>query len=447
MSQKPNSPGKKNRKRNKRKREEAEKILKKAQEISLGNQKVKLIALDSDVNQDIEEYSIVTLNKLHISNLYSTESRLDSEYEGTLELAINGQSTVVEWRGAADSDSPIKLDYDDQVLYVGDASGLLDIQAKLIESDQEELKNIDKVKSVLTMIGRYAGMAAPAYAPVIGAGVGLANALADVLKASIDDDVELHFLGALGGSDVSPELKTGNYMICRENASSSEIDDIQISFTVQKFTPPANDVKRKAVIVLKEMELNLSNVAPLDTLTFDSTMVGPTPKGKKKPITKTVSFDQRLINKKATADLTTGIAGKVLYSGEYGKGIAFSLGISAMRADMDPELKALIQRAGEFVAIIDEDEKDEIAKAVEITEAIRTTALKLNPQKRFAVSRKSVLFASKADANQDLLEPNEQPKGLFAVPADSEWHAVPVKVPISKRYGDVTFHLEVKVDK
>jgi hypothetical protein len=404
-----------------------------AHSAQLGRRHVRMLAPAGDpLGSDVVA---VSLEKLDVRRLVTREPGAG----GLLLFDLNGQKTTLSWQrtktgAAAAGGVP-------QLLYVGRPKGILDLSIEMIESDAKLRGRLDDLRGLLESL---AGLAATAPSGAVpGAGLGLAGALVGLVRASVDDDVELRFLGSLeleSGSGGAPAgalpLRRGSYRLERQGPGEAA-SDIEMRLRVEPLASPEIDPAQPVTLVLDAVDLELRRIDDDDVLSFDIAISGGRQGRSRRPTRRELHFEQELENAGVWIERTVGIQGKVLYRGPWGEGLAFSVTVAALSRSAQRKLGPVIERAAALASALVPEEKEEIEALSKVVEGVRETAVKLVPEKRFAASRTGVIRASQKGGGAGA--------AVFNLPLEPSWQPLSVELDLGG-HGAAKFSLWLRRD-
>lgn len=398
------------------------------------------------VTDDVEEGDeiLVFADRIKISGLFTDSERLERrDQEGVVSFGVNGQASTVSWKrplvrrfpkqwGPLD-DSQVRL------LYVGDPEGLLDFDVALLESDEPEREFFQRIADLLESAAAFIGLA-PGAGTAASAALGLGAAIAKLIKAKIDDDAEMRFLGTLGGEDLL--LKYGEYQLQR-HAFSGISPEITIKLRIEKFEKEL--LPEKATILLDGIDFqtrgsdSIGNLQLEDRvvsdITITQTAVGDGTTSEGTPRANTLQIDRPFFGEnRATWLNTLGINDKLLYDGPWGINLALTINMSGIPADINNEewMAVIAQTGGLIESLVPESEQAAVRRGFTIAETVRSTVIKYLPATRFAASLSTLLFVG------DSIE------GLQSLEDNDDWQQVSVSLDLGD-YGVAVFRLKVQL--
>ena len=373
---------------------------------------------------------VVTLADVSIAKLLSKD--WERGREGALVLSFNGQTSTLAWKFEAGKTIPTQR----QLLYIGRPEGLVDVSIELVESDGGDRKVLQAISEALRALSATAFV--PGYGPMASAGLGLGSAIAELARATVDDDVELRLRGSIGDlgrpGAGSLQLRAGTYRASRGNTDGEEVG---VGFTVHRFESGDADPRREVAVLLDRVALDLPDVRDDDVLILDTVFTGGPRKNASRPTSTAFSLKQELSNGGSPIDRTLGIWGAVLYRGPWGRGVGFDLSVAAIPRQPADETRQLLEDARRLAEAVSGEHEEQVETAVKAVEPARAAVAKFFPEKRFAASRNGLLVAG------DGLVGPWKDAGFIVIRDPEEWStaAIPVQFPGG---GKATFHLRVK---
>ncbi len=423
------------------------------------NNKVEMIPLSVGQPVESEDEIVAILDRITIQRLFTDRERLETrEQEGTLSFDVNGQGSVIAWKRPLVQRFPRVWgpldDTQKRLLYAGAPKGFLDFDIVLEESDEPEREFFARIAELLKSAAAITGLI-PAYGTAISAALGLGAAIAQLIKAQIDDDAELRFVGTLGGEDLP--LKYGTYLVKR-NAFGGSQPEIEITIRIEEFVK--EELPTAVTILLDRIEFQSNGGRTINNLRFEDRIVsdltitktpapttnesssGSNPQNnpkeseqKSKPTVKTLKIDRPYSGEnQATWNDTFKVQEKLLYDGEWGINLAFNVNISGVPREVnDKEWMAVINQTSALVtSLVSDEQQESVRRGFEIAEAARSTVVKFLPTTRFVASTTSLLFVGQSI------------DGLYHLNRNESWQNVPVTLNLGN-YGFVQFHLKVKL--
>ena len=142
-----------------------------------------------------------------------------------------------------------------KLFYFGPCSAPLPIRIRLIESDEDSRKALDKIAGVTKLLS---GAGVPGIPSVIGAGAGLVGALSRFIKGKIDDDEEAIYLGSLA------ELTDNQKIIYTLSNSKGPV--LEVTLEIHDLGAPQKNVGAFRVsVTTPEIAYSVDKIRPEET--------------------------------------------------------------------------------------------------------------------------------------------------------------------------------------
>lgn len=394
---------------------------------------------------------VVVLDSIKITSLFTDKENLleIGDLEGAIWFVMNGQTTSIAWRRLEKDKGPFKKtwhplnDTQPRVIYAGQPKGILDIDANVVESDEPEREFFQKIADLLTSAAAIAGLV-PVYGTAVSAGLALGAAVAELIKAKIDDDNELQFLTTL--STACDTLNYGDYTLTR--SIPGEAAEIEMKFRIRKFVPA--HVPHRVMILLDGIEFK-ENGGTIQDLKFEDrvkaevtitrTPIQPIDPNDPSPLITTLKIDRAYFaENEANWTNTFAMKDKLLYDGPWGVSMAFAVNLSGIPHDIDlEEWMAVVQKTGALIAaVVPADQKEHVSTGFAIAESVSATVVKFLPKTRFVSSLSSMFVVGDPPAGVDPLA------GLVRLQQIETWQDKPVTIQLGN-YGKAKLNLKVKL--
>ncbi|MEO0966008.1 MAG: hypothetical protein AAFY08_12940 [Planctomycetota bacterium] len=327
----------------------------------------------------------VTLGDVTLSRLAVAGELL---YKGWIELRIGDQVTVLHWKKRPDLDADVAAKAG-RVLYAGDPGGLLNVEAKIVESDAEERAFLTGLAGFLKAGGTLAGLM-PGYGTAVSAGLGLFSQLAMFAASKNRDDMDMHCFGSFGkladgGAD--RKVPTGPCSFVRERDGGTT--DLSIGLNVEPIAASSEQKDHEIVLVIDAIELSMDATA----IDNDDQVVLEIKAGgdaKREPF-------------RAVAEATAAqgferfvaLEGAVAYRGPWGGALSVSASISIQpiedpKSEQQATLKEVVELAGGVATAIDPELKDEVELAVKVAQPVSEMIAAINPQTKASIADSTV---------------------------------------------------------
>lgn len=400
---------------------------------------IQLAEVSTGAAVGVDDQVVIILDQIKINRLFTDNERRErGNQEGTAFFAVNGQTTTVAWQRPEIRRrqwGPL-IDTQKRLLYVGQPGGLLDFDVIVTELDEAERQFFQRISDLLQSAARFAGFA-PGAGTAVGAAFGLGSAIAELIKASIQDDAELRFLGTLGGPGV--ELKYGTYKLTRSRQGAASAD-IEATIRIEKYVQ--SELPKEAHIFIRNIEFKetgsgfrIDSLESEDRVLLDVTVTGAPADAESDPRIGTVEIDRPYRGENdANWPVTLGVQDKLLYSGAWGPNLSINANVSGLpRAINEDAWMKVLQRAGALVgALVPADDKASVKRGFEIAEAARSTVVKFLPNIRFSATLSSALFVG------------DPISGLYNLDATSDWQDVALELDLGE-YGAVVIALKLRL--
>jgi len=385
---------------------------------------------------------VVILDSVKIRGLYTDDERTErNNQEGTLYFDVNGQATTLAWERELISQRPRRwAPYRVEpktLLFAGKPRGALDFDAILTESDEPERAFFQRISDLLKAAATFAGFVPGTAGSAASAAFNLGAAVAQLIKAKLQDDAEMRYLGTVGGSRAA--LKYGTYVLTRHSQGGAEAE-IEAQIRVKKFVKTGLPTNVMIFLDSLTFEANgghaINNLRPEDRVLVDVTVTESPQDQEEEPRVVALKVDRPYFGENgADWPKTFGLEDKLLYDGKWGLNIAINLNMSGLPRDInEEEWMEVIQQTGALVgALADPAAQDSVRRGFQIAEAARATIVKFLPKIRFASSLSSALFVG------DAID------GLYALQQNTQWQDVRIPLELGT-YGSAIFSLKVKLE-
>ena len=384
---------------------------------------------------------LVVLDHVVIRRLFTDSERTErDEQEGTVYFDVNGQTTTLSWKRPKTGSFPRTwADYTlDQktLLYAGPPKGALDFDVIVTESDEPEREFFQRISDLLLVAARFAGFLPGQAGSAVSASLNLGAAVAQLIKAQLQDDAEMRFLGTVGGSRLN--LVYGTYLLKRhsQGGTSPEIEmQIRVAKFVKTHLPTGVKIFLDRLVFVRDGSNVINNLDSEDRVLVDMTVTETPEDQKETPRIGSLKVDRPYFGENgADWPKTFEVRDKLIYDGKWGLNIALNLNLSGVPRNInEEEWMAVIQQTGALVgAVADPESQASIRRGFEIAEALRATVVKFLPKTRFSSTLSTALFVGAVI------------DGLYALQQNTDWQEVEITLDLG-RFGKARFHLRVKL--
>jgi len=426
---------------------------------------VRLSASSSGSQIESKSGILVILEEFAIQDSYSIDKagHLKSR-EGALVIEIGDKANTYSWatKNKLDKGRPILKNQDKfkgQVLYLGRAGNekdpksvfnLLSLNVDVIETDCKDKKSLGGFKNFLRILSSAAAFH-PAYGTAVSTGLGFAGSIIECIRQTIDDDVEIRYEGSLCANlpenPDSSGVVPGKYILERwgKDKDGNRIVNMSVAFHVCCVMGVACDVaisnatdldaqdpldgpepsvgmvatgikrhndykeienKKKAKtqkcpsveVILKKIEIEPSKALKQAKLSIEIAVGGGEGSCP-------LSFELDRPGKKAGFLEVGGIQNRLLYQGEWRRGLPFVINVVGLGKTSSEALKKataeMIAEAGKLAKVLHENKDETIDKSTKLAESVRSLVMELDP------SKASIGKVSGAIFNEQMLPKSE----------------------------------------
>lgn len=392
------------------------------------------------------DHAIVLLKSFEVNRLYSDDFA-QRDREGVLLFSTNDREFSMSWaatkvRGDPERTLEVKNSkkFEGQLLYAGPAHvteeikvggtakeidwSLLPFSATVIESDEGARGAAREFGRIFSLLSAGASIV-PAYGSAVSAGFGLIGALAELVRAQIDDDLELAYRGALAkppevNDPAARQLVTGTYTI-----SGGKADDdlssagVKIDIEVLRLKPRPSTAPLYVEIAVEKIVVTAPKLVKRPGRIAIEIAVGSGDDSL--PISET--FD--VSHTKGKFDTIVGFLNRPVYRGLMSAGLAFTASIAAVSKEFSDDekkaMKTLIEKLGGFAGELTKEAKEQkrIKDAQKVAESVRSYLMEFDP-KKVSIGKVAGLFVTGAMVDD---VPKDDKGPLFVIDPDlvDEW--------------------------
>jgi hypothetical protein len=381
-----------------------------------------------------------------------------------------------------------------QVLYLGPAGSKKEsksffnqllLKVDVIETDGHGRKTLSDFKGLLEILSSAAAFD-PVHGTAISAGLGLASSLTEFVRQTMDDDIEIKYEGSLCGKlPPKPDLSgvmLGEYTIqrtCQKDNSpnmlikfnvhhvenftfTAETDDPSLDcedpldkkgpsvgmiaagmkrYVDFKETESKNQLKRNihptVEVILKDIKIDSEKALKKEKLIIEIAVGGGDG-------SLPLSYELDRPGRKTGFIEVGGIQNRLLYQGQYKSGLPFVISIVGSTKKSSDALKEaskkIIAETGKFAKKIFDKENENIDKATELAESIRSLAMEFDPSKTSIGKVSGAIFNSKMLPKQ-VHDKTKNNKLIIVLPEDetNKWYEKEITIESASGKAIVTF--------
>jgi len=313
-------------------------------------------------------YAVVGLESVRLTNLISR----DTKREGTIAFSINGQETLLSWAASRSGELKNRHKFRNQILFLGAHEELLDISVGVVESAEDVVRRLSRVRSGLGLAASVASLV-PGPGSLAAGGLGLASAVVGAFQKRESDDVELLFrgsIGDLGAPGPQLPLRRGGYGIRR---NSEHGNDILLVFKVMPYQPLERS--QDVVVLLDSMELELHRLRR--ELVFEASLGS----GRNRMRT---AFEAPLKNGQVVLDSLFGIQNQLLYRGPWKWGIPFHFNLTTLTQRDAKALREVVAEAGNLTREVvgSSQARTRVSAVTKAVQSLRSMVIEFLPEKK-----------------------------------------------------------------
>ena len=416
-----------------------------------------------------EDFVIVSSDKLRINYLFSDIERDISaqpfkdgrRQEGSFTFDVNGQSNSFSWQRRWRSGYWQDHVSDDcSILFAGTTGQMMSLQADLQESEASEAELLDRIVAALGFAATTVGLV-PGVGTLVSAGISLGVAIAQLVKANLDDDHELAYVGCMGElGPGSVPIRYGKYQLNRNSGTTA--NDIEFDFSIGELDVTSTEDKRLQVVLhsvdlsgLGSEGIGIEKLENDDRVLIEATMTSPPElEPETDPTINAFSFLHPYIQKKDVTlprtvpfENVVKINNQLLYDGPWIPAVGFSFGVTAIPREFNTEeWLDVLASTGEFISsAVGGDAGPGIRIGFQIAQNAAVFLSKYLPDIRFAVNRRGMFINEGAYDSHDASNP-AVPECFIEIDGDNttDWQSKTI-VLRPDGYNAVEFSLSIKV--